>query len=168
MNGQACEQLTLFPADSPASPIASLENVPGIKTKGICGLNLCVYPDFLSQEPLWLRMCLAYYLRFMTPFAPTWKKKVTESGRFVYRLTLSMRTMRDIGWLILPSTRASQDFKPIRKQTPQEHCGKHGNALVGGIGVIYPELIGQYINPQLSEWLMGFPEGWTDVHSTKK
>lgn len=99
----------------------------------------------------------------MTPFAPTWSRKVTKSGRFVYRLTLSVPIMRGIGWLLLPSTRASQDYKPIRKQTPQEHSKKHGNTLAAGIGIICPELIGQYINPRFSEWLMGFPEGWADV-----
>lgn len=163
MNGQVSGQLTLFPAGSPASHTVSLENVPAKKTKGIYGLNTSGLYEKLDQEPLWLKMCLGYYTRFMIPFAPTWKKQVTKSGRCVYRLTLSVRTMRDTGWLLLPSTRASQDYKPIRVQTPQEHCGKHGNTLASGIGIISPGLIGQYINPRFSEWLMGFPEGWTDV-----
>ena len=163
MSGQDCEQLTLFQEDSRASRTVSPGNVSGRKTSVICGPNLCGLSENFGQEPLWVRMCRVYYLRFMTPFAPIWSKKVTKSGRFVYRLTLSVPTMRDIGWLLLPSTRASQDYKPIRKQTPQEHSGKHGNTLASGIGLICPELIGQYINPRFSEWLMGFPAGWTDV-----
>ena len=162
MQGQDCEQLTLFPAVSPASPTASQERGQETKTKGIFGRSTCGLCANSIREPLWLKMCLAYYLRFMTPFAPTWKRQVTKSGRCVYRLTLSVRTMRDTGWLLLPSTRASQDCKPIRKQTPQEARGKHGNTLAAGIGIICPELIGQYINPRFSEWLMGFPEEWTD------
>ena len=149
--------------DSLANRIALQGSNVAPKMKGICGLNLCGSSENFIHEPLWLRMCLGYYQRFMTPFAPTWKKRATKSGRYVYRLTLSVPTMRGIGWLLLPSTRASQDFKPIRKQTPQEHSKKHGNTLAAGIGIICPELIGQYINPRFSEWLMGFPEGWTDV-----
>lgn len=163
MSGQDCEQLTLFPADSPASHIRLRGKDLQKTMTGIYGQNLCGLSEQFIQEPLWVKMCLAYYQRFMAPFAPTWSKRDTKSGRFVYRLTLSVPIMKDTGWLLLPSTRASQDFKPIRKQTPKEHNGKHGNALCAGIGIICPELIGQYINPRLSEWLMGFPEGWTDV-----
>ena len=163
MNGQDFEQLTLFPADSPASPIPLRENGLGKRMRGTYGRNLCGLSESLAQEPLLVRMCLASYLRYMTAFAPTWNRRNTKSGRCVYRLTLSVPTMRDTGWLLLPSARASQDYKPIRKQTPQEHCGKHGNALASGIGIVCPERIGQHINPRFSEWLMGFPEGWTDV-----
>lgn len=163
MSKQDCEQLTLFQGDFPANRTASQESAGVRRTKGTCGLNLRGLSESFGQEPLWVRMCLGYYLRFMTPYAPTWKRQATKSGRSVFRLTLSVPTMRGTGWLLLPSTRASQDYKPIRKQTPQEHCGKHGNTLAAGIGIICPELIGQYINPRFSEWLMGFPEGWTDV-----
>ena len=117
----------------------------------------------LNQEPLWVKMCLESYLPYMTAFVPIWKVRATKSRRFVFRLMLSAPIMRDTGWLLLPTPRASQDYKRIRKQTPSEDCGKHGNALVGGIGLICPERIGQYINPRFSEWMMGFPEGWTDV-----
>ncbi len=163
MSEQDYEQLTLFPEDSPASHTALSEREKAKKTKDTYGLNLCGLSESFNREPSWVKMCLGYYLRFMAPFAPTWNQRVTKSGRYVFRLTLSVPTMRGTGWLLLPSPRASQDFKPIRKQTPQEHCGKHGNTLASGIGTVCPELIGQYINPRFSEWLMGFPEGWTDV-----
>lgn len=163
MSGQDCRQLTLFPADSPASLTVLQEKGREKRIKEICGRNLYESLEKYSPDMLLVRTCLAFYLQFMTAFAPTWKEKITKSGRSVYRLTLSVPTMRDIGWLLLPSTRASQDFKPIRKQTPQEHCKKYGNTLASGIGIICPERIGQYINPRFSEWLMGFPEGWTDV-----
>lgn len=163
MQRQEFEQLTLYLEDFRANHTASQESGSEKKTNGTCGLSLCGLSESFGQEPLLVRMCQVYYLRFMTPFAPTWKRKVTKSGRSVFRLTLSVPTMRGIGWLLLPSTRASQDYKPIRKQTPQEHSGHHGNTLPGGIGIICPELIGRYINPRFSEWLMGYPVGWTDV-----
>ena len=163
MSAQDYTQLTLYPEASLASLTRSQGKGWRKKMNATFGPNLCGSSWSYAQEPLLPRMCLAYYLPYMTPFAPTWKKQITKSGRSAYRLTLSARTMRDIGYLLLPSTRASQDYKPIRKQTPQEHCGKHGNTLVAGIGIICPERIGQYINPRFAEWLMGFPEGWTDV-----
>lgn len=153
----------VYQGASRASRIALQENSSAKKIPVTYGLNSCELFESLDQEPLWVRMCLGYYQRFMTPFAPTWKVKATKSGRSVFRLTLSVPIMRGTGYLLLPSTRASQDFKPIRKQTPQEHSKKHGNTLAAGIGIICPELIGQHINPRFSEWLMGFPEGWTDA-----
>lgn len=163
MQKQDCEQSQYYQEDSRTNRTASQGSSSEKKTNGTCGLSLCGLSESFGQEPLWVRMCLGYYLRFMTPFAPIWKRQVTKSGRSVFRLTLSVPTMRGTGWLLLPSTRASQDYKPIRKQTPQEHSGHHGNTLAAGIGIICPELIGQYINPRFSEWLMGYPGGWTDA-----
>jgi hypothetical protein len=161
MNGQDCEQLTLFPADSPASRTAVLGKNSQKKMTDTYGLNSCGSLENFGQEPLWVKMLLASYLPYMTAFAPTWKKQATKHGRFVYRLTLSVRTMKDTGWLLLASPRASQDMKPIRKKSGGEK--HHGESLVESIGNICPECIGQRINPRLSEWLMGFPEGWTDA-----
>lgn len=163
MSGQDYIQLTLFPGDSHASHTVSQENVSEQKMKDICGRSLCGLFENLSQKPLLVRMCLESFLPYMIMYVPTWKVQDTKTGRSVFRLTLSVRILRDTGWQLWPSPRASQDFKPIRKQTPQEKCGKHGNALCAGIGIANPELIGQHINPRFSEWLMGFPEGWTDV-----
>lgn len=163
MSGQDYKRLTLFPADSHVSPTALQGKGSAKKTAGTCGLSLCGLSESFAREPWWLRMCLAYYQRFMMPFAPTWNRRATASGRCVFRLTLSVPRMRDTGWLLLPSAMASQDYKPIRRQTPQEHCGKHGNTLSAGIGLICPERIGQYISPRFSEWMMGFPAGWTDA-----
>ena len=163
MSGQGWEQLTLFPADSHASPTALRGKGLGRKTSATYGRNSFGWSENLDLLPLWVRMCLEFYRQSMPMYAPTWKMQATKCGRFVFRLTLSVRTMRDTGWRLWPSARASQDFKPIRKQTPQEHCGKHGNTLASGIGILEPELIGQHINPRFAEWLMGFPEGWTDV-----
>jgi hypothetical protein len=58
---------------------------------------------------------------------------------------------------------ASQDFKPIRKLTPSEANGSHGTILVGSIGNQYSHLIGRYLKPLVTEWMMGWPLGWTDL-----
>ena len=57
----------------------------------------------------------------------------------------------------------SQDFKPVRKLAPSEANGTHGTILVGSIGKEHPHLIGRYLKPLVTEWLMGWPIGWTDL-----
>lgn len=166
MNEQENEQLILFREDSPASHTALSGKDLQKMTNGTCGLSSCEPSENYSQNMLLVKMLMGCFQQYMSPFAPTWKMKVTKSGRLVYRLALSERTMKDTGFVFLASPRASQDFKPIRKQTPKEHSGKHGQTLCASLGIICPERIGQYINPQYAEWLMGFPVGWADIHNT--
>lgn len=167
MSEQVEGQLTLFLVDSPASRTVSSGKGLLKMTRGIYGQNFSESSEKLSQSMLLEKMLMGFYQQYMSPYAPTWKKKITKSGRTVYRLVLSERTMKDTGFVFLASPRASQDFKPIRKQTPKEHSGKHGQALCSSIGIICPERIGQYITPQFAEWMMGFPIGWGDISDTK-
>lgn len=168
MSEQDYEQLTLFLEDSPVNRIALSEKGLRKKMNGICGRSTCVLSENLGQNTLLEKMLMGYYQQYMSQYVPTWKRKATKSGRTVYRLVLSERTMKDTGFVFLASPRASQDYKPIRKQTPQESSGKHGQVLCGSLGIICPERIGQYINPQFAEWMMGFPIGWGDIRDIKK
>ncbi len=167
MSEQVEGQLTLFQAGFPASRTVSSGKGLLKMTRGIYGQSFSGSSEKLSQSMLLEKMLMGFYQQYMSPYAPTWKKKITKSGRTVYRLVLSERTMKDTGFVFLASPRASQDFKPIRKQTPKEHSGKHGQALCSSIGIICPERIGQYITPQFAEWMMGFPIGWGDISDIK-
>lgn len=156
----------VFQEDSHVSHIA-LSGSDWLKMmNGTSGRNSCGLLENFSPNTLLVKMLMASYQQYMSPFAPTWKKKVTKSGRSVYRLTLSVRTMKDTGFVSLASPSASQDFKPIRKQTPTERGGKHGKTLCSSLGIIFPERIGQYINPQFAEWMMGFPPGWGAINDS--
>lgn len=64
---------------------------------------------------------------------------------------------------VVANAGASQNHKPIRPLAPSEADGTHGVILPGGLGHLFPNLTGKYINPQLLEWMMGFPIGWTEV-----
>lgn len=161
-----CAPSPVFQGASPASRTALSANGLQKTMNGTCGLSLSGSSENCDHGMLLAKTLMAYYQQYMSPYAPTWKRKVTKSGRSVYRLTLSVRTMRDTGFVSLASPRASQDFKPIRKQTPQERNGKHGQALCASLGIICPERIGQYINPLFAEWIMGFPLGWGDIRDT--
>jgi len=68
---------------------------------------------------------------------------------------------KEFGLWGTPTT--SQDFKPIRKLAPSEANGTHGTILVGSIGKEHPHLIGRYLKPLVTEYLMGWPIGWTDL-----
>lgn len=168
MKKQDCEQLTLFREGSHASHTALSENGLQKMMNGTYGRSSCELLTNCSRGMLLAKTLMASYQQYMSPFAPTWKKKDTKSGRSVFRLVLSERTMKDTGFVFLASPRASQDFKPIRRQTPQEHRGKHGQTMCSSLGIIFPERIGQYINPQFAEWMMGFPIGWGDIRSTNR
>lgn len=164
--GQESKTLPLSQEGSRASHTALLASDWQRMTNGICGQSSLELSENCGRNMLLVRMLMASYQQYMSPFAPTWKRKVTKSGHSVFRLTLSVRTMKDTGFVFLASPRASQDFKPIRKQTPQEHNGKHGQALCSILGIIFPERIGQYINPLFAEWMMGFPLGWGAIEAT--
>ena len=71
------------------------------------------------------------------------------------------------GFFPTPTPTASQDYKPIRPLAPSEANGEHGTMLVGWIGNHCPELIGMYLNPRFSEWLMGFPITWTELQHSE-
>lgn len=166
MNRQGSKQLQCCQAASRASLTALSESDWQKMMNGTSGRNSCESSENSDRGMLLAKMLMASYQQYMSPFAPTWKKKVMKSGRSVYRLTLSVRTMKGTGFVSLASPRASQDFKPIRAQTPQEHNGKHGQTLCSSLGIIFPERIGQYINPQFAEWMMGFPLGWGGINDS--
>ena len=168
MKKQVDGQLALYQGDSHASRTVLSENERLKMMNDTYGRSFVESSESCGRTLLLEKMLMGCYQQYMSPFVPIWKRKATKSGRSVYRLTLSRRHMRDTGFLLLASPRASQDFKPIRKQTPTEHNGNHGQALCSSLGIIYPERIGQYINPQYVEWMMGFPIGWTDISVTKK
>ena len=167
MSKQVCRRSQCCQEGSLANLTALSESDWQKTMNGTSGQNLCDLSENCGRGTLLAKMLMASYQQYMSPFAPTWKKKVTKSGRSVYRLTLSAPTMKDTGFVSLASPRASQDFKPIRKQTPQEEKkGKHGQTLCSSLGIIYPERIGQYINPQFAEWMMGFPLGWGGISNS--
>lgn len=56
----------------------------------------------------------------------------------------------------------------IRKPSPSENPGgcRRGRNLDGEIGARVPSLIGKRIHPRFVEWMMGFPDEWTNPDCT--
>jgi hypothetical protein len=58
---------------------------------------------------------------------------------------------------------ASQASKPVNKKAPSVASGSHGSTLEQDVGERNPELIGQRLNPEWVNRLMGFPDGWLNL-----
>ena len=157
MSGQDCKQLILFQGDSPASHIALSENGLLKTMSGICGQSTCALSENLTQNTLLEKTLMGYYQQYMSPYAPTWKQRATKSGRTVYRLVLSERTMKDTGFVFLASPRASQDYKPIRKQTRPNFMQQPWNYLPGTYWAVhYPPVCG--MDDGIPDWMGGYKE----------
>jgi hypothetical protein len=87
---------------------------------------------------------------------------MTRSG-LLWELPMLEQATKEIASGLWGTPTTSQDFKPVRKLAPSEANGTHGTILVGSIGKTHPHLIGRYLKPLVTEYLMGWPIGWTDL-----
>ncbi len=93
-------------------------------------------------------------------FSETWPRSGMMHNGTAYQLQALVPHTEGIGCGLLPTPRASQDFKPIRCMAPSEkNCG-HGVQLVAWIGTRFPRLIGSYLTGGLLGAMMGYPENW--------
>lgn len=82
-----------------------------------------------------------------------WKPLVTKSNRLLFRLVPSMPRTNGNGSGLWPTPNA-RDHKDTGMNVDYEKIKKKCR-LAGAIG--------GPVNPEFSEWLMGFPVGWTDL-----
>ena len=157
-----------YPAASRVSPSA-LPAVGKVQTT-LDGFGLNILDLSKNVNPLGLlQKMLLNSLVFQSSgkYLPTFKRRVTASTRILYELQTQERLTLERGHLWLPTPTATQDTKKIRALTPSETSQKqgkkgHGTMLCGEIGHRYPSLIGHSIHPKYTEWMMGFPENWTN------
>ena len=191
MSGQDCRQLTLFPADSPASlfrsPGSEEERMMTVTSGQKCS------ELYKNSGPLGLlvRMLLVSSIWRSTRCALTWKTKVTPSKRLLFRLVpLTRRTggTEYVSWAgndqraiyFIPTPRAqniktSEKAKRESKSSPgladyiqmfptpkAQNCRGDGKPHGNG-GPSLDVVAGGALNPDWVEWLMGFPPGWSEV-----
>ena len=139
-----------------------------------------------------LRMCLASSEWASMIVFLTWRVKVTPRGRLLFQLAPSMPRTEEIGSGLWPTPRQgkttdeNEETWQVRKDagkvatppltlavkmwpTPTQRDHKDGSNVSG----VDPNgLLGRVINPtpasgsltaEFVEWLMGYPEGWTDL-----
>ena len=168
MKKQGCEQLTLFPVDSPVN--RSL--LPGSEearmmtvTSGLRCLEL-----YGKSTPLGslVRMCLGSSIWHSTRCLLTWKMKGTKYSRFLYQLAVSMPRTND----------TESRFWPTQS-TGAGLCGGTGNfktlKRMAERGLITEEERrnlsqgnGGKTNPCLLEWLMGYEQQFTKLIPTPR
>ena len=150
--------------DIPASPLAShLRTAREQKTSDISGLT----SDKLSQSDdlvgAFLKTLEDTFQADLTQSSVTFTPKNTPSFRCYYRLTVLAQYMKEpefISWPT-PTTGAALcggtgNFKKMQKLCDAGIIDENErrNLTQGN---------GGKSNPALMEWLMGYPEGWTDL-----
>ena len=110
MNGQDCDQLTLFPADSPASHFPWLESK---KVKGMtatCGLKCSELSESLRRVGYSVRTYLESCELPPGTWSRTWSAKDMTSRCLILKLRLSARSTGENGSRLLP-TPVATDWK---------------------------------------------------------
>lgn len=168
MNAQDCEQLTLFPADSPAS----LSVLPGSEearaTTVTSGMKCCELYKKSGQLGSLVRMCLESSIWHSTRCLLRWKVKVTKSKRSLFQLAALTPRTKETASLLWPtlSTGAAlcgwtANFQTLKRFaelgiiTEQERRNlSQGN--------------GGKTNPDFLEWMMGYEEHFTRLIPTPR
>ena len=195
MSGQAYEQLTLFPADSHASPSPWLESKRAKGMIDTSGRRCFELSPSCARVALSVRTYLESSRLQPGRWSRIWSVQAITSSCLILRLRLSERGTDDQGYSSPASqmwpTPTARDFKGansmehlLRPKTPgnAHHVRQLANAVklfatpcsgdaIGSHGggncmSLRTDVAGQ-LNPTWVEWLMGFPPGWTDLNASE-
>ena len=153
MDTLGTELLTWFLEGSRAKTYQPPEREPGFLENDLaCGAKWHGSFARLSQNGSWLKTAPFLFLEDSEPFLETWPKWGTmRNGECWERMTPEPRTKgREFGSWATPQ---ASDCRRV--------VSTFGSTLRNKKDV--PELgtSAGWLNPELSEWLMGWPEGWT-------
>ncbi len=177
-----------FPANLSALPVPAKAK----KTKGGSGRNstaLLKKPDPVGAL---LRTCLVSGLGMQTMSWATWKNPGTPTGRWWWVLSMPERHTDGSGFGLLPTAKASDGRTKgnggNRKSPGLDQMAKAGmlptptardwkstqasDATHERNSRPLSEVVGRNgpgtkrLSPCFVEWMMGYPEGWTDVDDT--
>ena len=174
---------TLSPAASPASPSLTPASKPGDRTTAISG-RACA--ESLNGRDLLgslAKMLLASSRWNSIACSLIWRVSATPRGRLLFRLVPSMRRTDGIesgSLLATPTATANQTCPSMQKwrscralwPTPRAADGEKGIRTPEGAakerlrrknGEDLPSAVGGTLNPRWVEWMMGYPDGWTDL-----
>ena len=173
MSEQDYEQLTLFPADSPASPFPWLESKRERKTIVTSGRRCSELSESCARAALSVRTYLESSRLPPGRWSRIWSVKAITSSCLILKLRVSeLGTGGQDAFLwgstIYPTMKSS-DSKgtgPMGSRSA-EHDLQRKN-LKGCVLYATPcrgdvtgtDVNGQ-LNPEWAEWLMGFPAGWS-------
>lgn len=164
MNGQDCEQLTLFPEDSPASHFPWLESK---KVKGMtatCGLKCSELSESLRRVGYSVRTYLESCELPPGMWSRTWSVKAMTSRCLILKLRLSARSTGERESRLLP-TPVATDWKGGARR-------KDGSVNTSNLKEYFLRFCDKqirviYLQPQFLEQLMGYPIGWTELDASE-
>ena len=153
--------LTSFVVGSPASHTQSPVNEKPVEMNGIFGESSRESFAKLNQDGSWLKMSRGYYrLRLdgtSEEFSGTWPRSGSMRNGSCYPLDPLAPPIEETGCLLLPTPTANDAKNSTLPASQAKRDGIAGYLLRTG------ENPGSEINPAWIEYLMGFPEGWTDL-----
>ena len=135
------------------------------------GLSITGLSKNLGHLGLLEKMLLASSIWESTKCYLIWKAKGTKQGRLLYRLSPSMLPIEGIESGLLPTPTCNMVSGGANHNSPSVLAGKHGLNLSGALmkrntKPLNAE-VGGRLNPKWVEWLMGYPEGWTDLEHSE-
>ena len=184
MKRQDNEPLHSFPGAFPASRFPAQANSGASKTKDTYGLKCSELSGNCAPVGCLARMLLASSIWGSTRRSLIWKQPVTPLGYSYYLLLPSAHGMSakelSSSALLLPTPLASDtgdvgDNLDVR-MSPTGSFKKYnpsGAAWTARLSWAVYRLVGRppgdvKLNPDWVEWLMGFPQRWTDIPCGQK
>ncbi len=188
MSEQDYEQLTLFPADSPASRFPWQESKKEKGTIVTYGLRCSELSESCARIALSVRTFLESSGLPPGKWSRIWSMKGITSSCSVLKLRLSERGTGERECSLWPTPRANegkdvlQSVPPSRQKEPGKcnltnavamrllttPCAADATGTTGGKNhrSLRTDVAGQ-LNPMWVEWLQGFPIGWTDLNASE-
>ena len=145
MNGQDCEQLTLFQGDSPASPFPWLESK---KVKGMtatCGLKCSELSESLRRVGCSVRTYLESCELPPGTWSRTWSARALTSRCLILKLRLSARSTGERESRLLPTVTATVGEKGGPNQ--RDSCGRPGLQMAAMLWQTPNVPNGGWVNP---------------------
>lgn len=183
MKGQDKQNLRYYQGDSPASPFPLSAAEGGLQTPVTSGRKCAASLTSCAPISCLAKMLLTSSIWDCTKRFLTWNRRDMPSGHSYFQLVPSGRGMNADGHLssglMFPTPLASDTGTKPRTQRicliptgafrgKRKNGGYWAAALSEVVYFLEPEApVSHRFNPEWVEWLMGFPQGWTDVSSGK-
>ena len=163
--GETLFDPTLFAADTPASPLApqgfAAENTIRVTSGPTSETPLAIYDPASRSWRTYEDISLWEEPRFLGILPPS---GIAQNGVLSARPMLALH-IEGIGSLSWPTPRAAMGQS--RNHKVYARSSDKPQNLENAIAAADPAAIGQKVNPEWVEWLMGFPLGWTDLEDSE-
>lgn len=193
MSAQDYEQLTLFPADSPASRFPWQESKKGKGTIVTYGLKCSELSESCARIALSVKTFLESSRLPPGKWSRIWSRQGITSSCSVLKLRLSALGTGEQGCSLWPTPRANEGKDVLQSVPPsrQKEPGKCNLTQAVAMEMLATpcardyrtgqrkryenpkrannlnDQIGGQLNPTWVEWLQGFPIGWTDLNASE-